>query len=31
MVKAQGGIFGWAAPSDAVIAALPVPALQGAA
>jgi hypothetical protein len=27
MIKAQGGIFGWVAPSEAVIAALPsVPA-----
>lgn len=25
MVKAQGGIFGWVAPSEAVIAALPAP------
>jgi nicotinamidase-related amidase len=25
MVKAQGGIFGWVAPSDAFLAALPVP------
>jgi hypothetical protein len=23
MIKAQGGIFGWVAPSDSVIAALP--------
>ena len=23
MIKAQGGIFGWVAPSEAVIAALP--------
>ena len=26
MIKAQGGIFGWVAPSDAVLAALPSPA-----
>jgi nicotinamidase-related amidase len=27
MVKAQGGIFGWVAPSEAFLAVLPVPAL----
>jgi nicotinamidase-related amidase len=27
MVKAQGGIFGWVAPSEAFLAALPVPIL----
>jgi len=27
MVKAQGGIFGWVAPSDAFLSALPIPAL----
>jgi biuret amidohydrolase len=27
MIKAQGGIFGWVAPSEAFLAALPVPAL----
>jgi hypothetical protein len=27
MVTAQGGIFGWVAPSEAFLAALPVPAL----
>jgi nicotinamidase-related amidase len=27
MIKAQGGIFGWVAPSDAFLAALPVPAV----
>jgi nicotinamidase-related amidase len=26
MIKAQGGIFGWVAPSDAFLAALPAPA-----
>ena len=26
MIKAQGGIFGWVAPSAAFLAALPVPA-----
>jgi nicotinamidase-related amidase len=31
MIAAQGGIFGWVAPSDALLAALPVPspALEG--
>ena len=29
MMKAQGGIFGWVAPSEAVIAALPQPAVRG--
>jgi len=27
MIKAQGGIFGWVAPSEAFLAALPVPTL----
>jgi hypothetical protein len=27
MVKAQGGIFGWVAPSEALLAVLPTPAL----
>jgi hypothetical protein len=27
MVKAQGGIFGWVAPSEAFLAALPLPTL----
>lgn len=29
MIKAQGGIFGWVASSDAVIAALPAYASNG--
>jgi nicotinamidase-related amidase len=27
MIKAQGGIFGWVAPSEAFLAVLPVPTL----
>jgi nicotinamidase-related amidase len=29
MIAAQGGIFGWVAPSEALLAVLPAPALEG--